>query len=192
VRLDGAEHHAKHVILATSLHSAQQLLGQRFGGHASFRDLLRLPTMPAVTFQIELTKPSMGLDRTTFGPDTCMTSFAEQSRTTFSASPGRLSIILSPPARFVPMPPADILPIVLRDASRLGIRLDGLVRDYRKVVLPHDFYSLSPGSEALRPSQQTDIPGLTLAGDYTKQPYLATMEGAVVSGKLAAYIVLKK
>jgi uncharacterized protein with NAD-binding domain and iron-sulfur cluster len=28
--------------------------------------------------------------------------------------------------------------------------------------------------------------GLSLAGDYTRQPYIATMEGAVVSGKLAA------
>jgi 15-cis-phytoene desaturase len=30
------------------------------------------------------------------------------------------------------------------------------------------------------------VPGLTLAGDYTQQKYLATMEGAVHSGELAA------
>ena len=30
--------------------------------------------------------------------------------------------------------------------------------------------------------------GLTLADDYTRQQYLATMEGAVVTGKLAADI----
>jgi 15-cis-phytoene desaturase len=30
---------------------------------------------------------------------------------------------------------------------------------------------------------------LTLAGDYTRQPYLATMEGAVVSGQIAARTV---
>ena len=70
------------------------------------------------------------------------------------------------------------------------IHLEGIVKSYRKVVLPHDFYSLKPGSEALRPKQETPVKGLILAGDYTKQPYLATMEGAVVSGNIAAQLVI--
>ena len=57
------------------------------------------------------------------------------------------------------------------------------------VIEPMEFYRLTPGSEQLKPSQETPIPGLTLAGDYTKQKYLATMEGAVYSGKLAAKAV---
>ena len=65
----------------------------------------------------------------------------------------------------------------------------GHILAYRVVKLPADFYSLSPGNDALRPPQETPIPGLTLAGDYTRQEYLATMEGAVVSGRLAARIV---
>ena len=65
---------------------------------------------------------------------------------------------------------------------------DRLVR-YRVIKLPADFYSLSPGNDALRPPQETPIPGLTLAGDYTRQQYLATMEGAVVSGRRAARAV---
>jgi 15-cis-phytoene desaturase len=60
---------------------------------------------------------------------------------------------------------------------------------YRVVRLPADFYSLSPGNDALRPPQATPIEGLTLAGDYTQQKYIATMEGAVVSGRLAACAV---
>ncbi len=39
---------------------------------------------------------------------------------------------------------------------------------------------------ARRPSQKTPISNFYLAGDYTKQKYLASMEGAVYSGKLAA------
>jgi len=35
-----------------------------------------------------------------------------------------------------------------------------------------------------RPSQKTPISNFYLAGDYTKQKYLASMEGAVFSGKL--------
>jgi 15-cis-phytoene desaturase len=50
---------------------------------------------------------------------------------------------------------------------------------------PSEFYLLEPGSEALRPAQKTTVPGLALAGDYTKQDYICSMEGAVISGRLA-------
>jgi 15-cis-phytoene desaturase len=49
---------------------------------------------------------------------------------------------------------------------------------------------MKPGSEALRPMQHTPIRGLFLAGDYTKQPYVASMEGATISGKTAAAAIL--
>lgn len=191
VQIPHGKLYAKQTLLAASLHGAQHIIKQSFTDTSPFANLLRLPTMPAVTFQIELTKPSMKLDRTTFGPGTVLTSFAEQSRTTFRSSAGRLSIILSPPERFIAMPDKEVLDIVMKDARRLGIELEGKVKDYRKVVLKHDFYSLRTGNEALRPAQEAPLAGLTLAGDYTKQPYLATMEGAVVSGRQAAKVVKK-
>jgi hypothetical protein len=39
-----------------------------------------------------------------------------------------------------------------------------------------------------RPTQRTPIRNFYLAGDYTKQRYLASMEGAVFSGKLCAQV----
>src|SRR5690606_6315188 len=78
---------------------------------------------------------------------------------------------------------------VIKDAESIGIFLRDKVTSYRVVIEPMEFYRLTPGSEQLKPSQETPIPGLTLAGDYTKQKYLATMEGAVYSGKLAAKAV---
>ena len=46
-----------------------------------------------------------------------------------------------------------------------------------------------PDCEPARPLQRSPIPRFYLAGDYTKQKYLASMEGAVLSGKLAAQAV---
>jgi len=43
----------------------------------------------------------------------------------------------------------------------------------------------------MRPRQRTGIDGLVLAGDYTRTPSFATMEGAVISGKKAAKVSLK-
>jgi len=180
---------ASHVVIATSLTSAQSIIRTSLGAHPWFQPMLQLPSMPSVSIQIETDCPSMPLDRTTFGPGTSLASFAEQSRTTFHCMPGRLSIILTPPEKFLHMADDHIFEIASRDAERLGVPVRDRTKRYRVVRLYSDFYSLSPGTDALRPSQTTPVPGLSLAGDYTRQQYLATMEGAVVSGELAARAV---
>jgi Flavin containing amine oxidoreductase len=48
-----------------------------------------------------------------------------------------------------------------------------------------------PVVQAARPLQKSPIPRLYLAGDFTKQKYLASMEGAILSGKLAAQAIVK-
>ena len=148
--------------------------------------------MPAATLQIEIKKPALSKDITTFGPKTSLVSFAEQSRTTFRNSPGRLSIILSNPEKFIHLTPEKTLQIVIQDAESLGIDLKDNIVDYRQINHHYDFHSLEPGLNWMRPEQNTPIKGLVLAGDYTMQPYFATMEGAVVSGQRAATIILDK
>lgn len=190
VSVEGKPVRAEHVVLATSLAPAQRLLRRRFRGQAELAGMFELPSMPAVTLQLELRDRSMEWDRSTFGPGTALACFSEQNRTTFRHVPGRLSIILSSPERFLRMDPKRIFGIVRADADRLGIDLHGKrVIRYRVTRHPADFYALSPGNDALRPDQETGIRGLTLAGDYTRQPWLASMEGAVISGERAAAIV---
>jgi len=55
---------------------------------------------------------------------------------------------------------------------------------------PHAVFSVRPGIDDLRPAQQTEIPNLLLAGDWTQTTWPATMEGAVRSGYLAAEVLL--
>jgi 15-cis-phytoene desaturase len=183
--------HAKHVVIATGIAQAQQLIKASSIQHLWFDPMLSLPSMPAVTLQIELTQPAMPLDRTTFAPGTCLEAFSEQSRTTFTASTGRLSIIIGPPEKFIHLSADELLTRVVEDSKTINLDLASYIKEYRKVVWPADFYLIAPGYETLRPSQQTPIRGLLLAGDYTQQPFLASMEGAAVSGKLAAEAILK-
>lgn len=61
-----------------------------------------------------------------------------------------------------------------------------LVTEHRAV------FSVTPGSDRLRPPQQTPIGNLQLAGDWTQTGWPATMEGAVRSGYLAAENVLAR
>ncbi len=186
VVVDGEAITARHVVMATSIEPAQRLLRPGFGDHPWFVPWLSMPTTPSVTVQLELDRPTMDVDRTTFGPGTALACFAEQSRTTFRHVAGRLSVILTPPEAFLDMAAEDVLAVVLGDARRLGLDLDGHVTDFRVVAHPHDFHSLEPGHLGLRPDQETPVPGLGLAGDYTKQRFMASMEGAVVSGRRAA------
>jgi 15-cis-phytoene desaturase len=192
VTADGIDYRADHVILAASIGPAQKLIEESFGTHPWFAPMLSLPIMPSVTIQIELKEPCMDIDRTSFAPETCMAAFSEQSRSTFRHTAGRLSVILSPPEKFLAMQEQEILDYVINDAESIGLKIRNSVVQYRIVVEPAEFYALIPGTEDLRPQQKTPIPGLSLAGDYTKQKYLATMEGAVYSGRLAAETVLEE
>lgn len=53
-------------------------------------------------------------------------------------------------------------------------------------------FSVTPGLDGVRPPQQTGVPGLFLAGDWTRTDWPSTMEGAVRSGRLAAGALLGK
>jgi 15-cis-phytoene desaturase len=192
VYVNGEKIDADHVVLATSLAPAQRLIREALGDHPWFRKMLRLPSMPAVTLQIELDQPALPEDHVVFSPTTLLATYAEQSRTTFRDVPGRLSINLAKPEIYIAKAPEVILAEVLQDLNRLGIKIENRIRQYRVISHPEDFYLLEPGYEKLRPSQTTLVPGLTLAGDYTKQPLFCSMEGAVISGERAAKAVLKK
>ncbi|MCC7349203.1 MAG: FAD-dependent oxidoreductase [Phycisphaerales bacterium] len=52
-------------------------------------------------------------------------------------------------------------------------------------------YCPGPGIDRIRPDQRTGIEGLTLAGDYTRTGWPATMEGAVRGGNRAARVILE-
>lgn len=61
----------------------------------------------------------------------------------------------------------------------------------RVVTDPQAVFSVSPAVEASRPAASTLLPSLHLAGDYTRTGWPATMEGAVISGRLAAASLLR-
>ena len=63
---------------------------------------------------------------------------------------------------------------------------------YAVVKVPRSVYAAIPGRNKYRPSQRTPIPNFTMAGDWTSQKFLGSMEGALLGGKLAAEVVAKK
>jgi len=62
---------------------------------------------------------------------------------------------------------------------------------WRLVTDPQAVFSVTPQVDMWRLPQQTALPGLALAGDWTQTGWPPTMEGAVRSGYLAAEAMLK-
>jgi squalene-associated FAD-dependent desaturase len=62
----------------------------------------------------------------------------------------------------------------------------------RLVIERRAVFSVTPGIDLRRPTQQSPILNLQLAGDWTQTGWPATMEGAVRSGYLAAENVLRR
>jgi len=60
------------------------------------------------------------------------------------------------------------------------------VPKYSVVKTPTSVDETPPGCVKIRPSQKCPISNFFMAGVFTKQKYLASMEGAVLSGQLAA------
>lgn len=184
------EYRSKQTVIAATLPAAKEIL-KPLRRRPELEKLFSLPTMSACTMQLELDQPALKKDITTFGPGTDMVSFAEQSRTTFPQTKGRLSIILGNAEEHKEKDEKELLSLVLREMDSLGVHLEGHVLKSRKVAEANDFYALEPGNQKCRPTQKTGIPGLLLAGDYTRTSSFATMEGAVLSGKRAARLCMK-
>ena len=66
------------------------------------------------------------------------------------------------------------------------------LRKFAVVKVPRSVYAAIPGRNKYRPSQETPIPNLVLAGDWTSQKFLGSMEGAVLGGKLAAEVIVDR
>lgn len=188
---NGSSMYAKNTVLATDIGNAKKIL-ESISHNEFIRSLLQISTTSAITVQLELQKPIQDFDRVTFAPNTILASFTEESHTTFPDSKGRLSIILSNPDKYLQNSNQEILKFVLQDLKKVGLDIEKDLIDFRVVRHNQKFYNLGPNHDDERPSQKTPIPGFVLAGDYTRQKFYATMEGAVLSGIEASNIILKQ
>jgi len=106
----------------------------------------------------------------------------------FNKDRGRyLQLVVSASRDLTPLSRAEIIDIAVGDLRLYFPR----VKD-AKVVKAHVIkeqratFSGAPGTEDLRPTADSGIPNLYLAGDWTRTGRPATMEGAVRSGYTAA------
>jgi len=109
------------------------------------------------------------------------------------AGPGYCQVVISASHRLPPRNRKSWIAAILGELESIwatpGKPFPRLLHG-RAVTLPAAVFSVTPELECFRPSQQTAIPNLALAGDWTATGWPGTMEGAVRSGRLAAEALL--
>jgi 9,9'-di-cis-zeta-carotene desaturase len=198
VRLDdGQLLTADAYVLAAPLHSTRQLLPARLRRFPLFDNLWRLKSTPVMNVQLWFERYIPGVrDNIYFSGDAPFSVFADMAVTSpagFDRHGGSLvSMCVAPAAPLWHLSDAEIAEQCRAALVRLWPQAAGIAVTKTSVVrIPNSIYREAPGSDRWRPTQATPVPNLFLAGDYTRQDYMASMEGAVRSGQQAARAVLQ-
>ncbi len=107
------------------------------------------------------------------------------------AYPDRISATISAADRFIETPREDLAQAVWNDVAKLtGVK--GGMPPWHIVKERRATFAALPEENAKRPGAKTRLANLFLAGDWTATGLPATIEGAILSGKTAADLVLTR
>jgi 15-cis-phytoene desaturase len=164
-----------------------------------FAKLAGLKGVPVINIHLWFDRKLTDIDHLLFSRSDLLSVYADMSNTCREyADPDRsmLELVFAPAKDWIGKPDADIVAATMEELKRLfpqhfGTDNPAQLRKSIVVKTPLSVYKTVPGCQDLRPTQQSPITNFFLAGDYTMQRYLASMEGAVLSGKLCAQAIAK-
>lgn len=162
-----------------------------------FQKLSELEGVPVINIHLWFDRKLTDVDQLLFSRSPLLSVYADMSNTCREYSdPDRsmLELVLAPAKDWIDRSEADILAATLEELQKifpddLGGDNPAVLLKHKIVKTPRSVYTARPGSQACRPDQATPIANFFLAGSYTMQRYLGSMEGAVLSGKQAAQAV---
>jgi 15-cis-phytoene desaturase len=162
-----------------------------------FKKLEGLEGVPVINLHLWFDRKLTDIDHLLFSRSPLLSVYADMSNTCREyANPERsmLELILAPAPDWIGKSDEEIIAATMVELEKLfpqhfGGKNPAKLLKYHVVKTPRSVYKATPGRQACRPSQETPIPNFYLAGDYTMQKYLGSMEGAVLSGKLTAQAI---
>lgn len=208
------------VVAATDVPGIQKLLPGDFRtAHKEFDDIYKLEAVPVQTVQLrfngwvtELNDPikmkdinsktnkngmAPGLDNLLYSADADFSCFADLAITSpsdyYKEGEGSLmQCVLTPGDKWMPVSTEEIAMETLKQVHKLFPSSKDLECTWWNVVkLGKSLYREAPGVDIFRPNQITPVPNFFLAGSYTFQDYIDSMEGATKSGLLCSEKILK-
>ena len=204
-------------LAACDVPGIQRLLPEAWRQYPLFDAIYQLEAVPVATVQLrydgwvtelgdspqaqakraDLTAPA-GLDNLLYTADADFSCFADLAL----ASPADyrkegvgslLQCVLTPGDPWIPQKTEAIVAATDAQVRKLFPSARNLTLIWSNVVkLAQSLYREAPGMEPYRPDQRTPVSNFFLAGSYTKQDYIDSMEGATMSGRLAAAAILDR
>ncbi|WP_319422855.1 9,9'-di-cis-zeta-carotene desaturase [Pleurocapsa sp. FMAR1] len=178
---------------------------------SEFDNIYKLDAVPVATVQLRFDgwvtelndaanrqqlEQAVGIDNLLYTPDADFSCFADLALTSPANyyKPGEgslLQLVLTPGDPFIKAKNEDIAQHILEQVHQLFPSSRELNMTWYSVVkLAESLYREAPGMDPYRPPQQTPVANFFLAGSYTQQDYIDSMEGATLSGKQAAKAIL--
>ena len=162
-----------------------------------FSKLSGLNGVPVINIHLWFDRKLTEIDHLLFSRSELLSVYADMSNTCKEyADPDRsmLELVFAPAKEWIGKSDADIVAATMEELKRLfpqHFDSDQPAQLRKSIVVktPLSVYKTVPGCQQMRPDQRSPIPNFFLAGDYTMQRYLASMEGAVLSGKLCAQAI---
>lgn len=193
--------HADAFVSAMPVDILKLLLPDEWRSLPIFSNLDKLVGVPVINVHLWFDRKLTDVDHLLFSRSELLSVYADMSnacREYADDEKSMLELVLAPAHDYIGKSDQYIVDATMAELERLFPQHIGehaaeraVLRKFHVVQTPRSVYKTTKGLEGYRPSQKTPIDNFFLAGDFTKQMYLASMEGAVLSGKLAATEVIK-
>ncbi len=198
-------------VFALDIPGIQRLIPEKWRKWSEFDNIYKLEAVPVATVQLRFNgwvtelqdenkrkqlEKAEGIDNLLYTADADFSCFADLALTSpadyYREGQGSLlQLVLTPGDPFIKQKNEDIANHVLKQVHKLFPSSRDLNMTWYSVVkLAQSLYREAPGMDPYRPSQKTPISNCFLAGSYTQQDYIDSMEGATISGKQAAKAIL--
>lgn len=174
-------------VSAMPVHSLRKTLPDSMRAIPTFGNLKYLKGQPVITMQLYFDRMVTEVQNLLFSAGTIISVYADLPLVSPDYHKGRGSIIelvVAPAEDLINKSDEEVLQRVLDDFYRLHPNArDAHLFKHTIVRIPNSVYSARPGVDQYRPDQATPIPNFFLAGDYTQQEFMASIEGAIRSAK---------
>nr|AFH53811.1 phytoene desaturase [Narcissus tazetta subsp. chinensis] len=188
-------------VVAAPVDILKLLLPQEWREVLYFKKLDKLVGVPVINVHIWFDRKLKNTyDHLLFSRSPLLSVYADMSVTCkeyYDPNRSMLELVFAPAEEWISRSDSEIIEATMKELAKLfpnEIAADqskAKILKYHVVKTPRSVYKTIPDCEPCRPLQRSPIEGFYLAGDYTKQKYLASMEGAVLSGKLCAQSIVQ-
>ena len=199
-------------VFACDVPGIQKILPPAWRKWSEFDNIYKLDTVPVATVQLRFDgwvtemedeakrkqlSHAVGIDNLLYSADADFSCFADLALTSpkdyYKEGQGSLlQLVLTPGDPFIKQSNEAIAQHVLKQVQDLFPSARELNMTWFSVVkLAQSLYREAPGMDVFRPAQKTPIANFFLAGSYTQQDYIDSMEGATLSGHQAAKVILE-